>query len=163
MLLLIWLDGFARTSGRAPPSRPPPFPPGPPPSSALRRKSILELAIRQSGSEPAKLAAELAEDAAVKEGTGTGSIKVRTPPAEQRRLPLAAARSPARLPAKTRVPWEGAEFFRVRVIRRCAYILPQVMVRQPQGPMEHPVHVGGKANALFELKINPEVKKPAGK
>ena len=101
--------------------------------------------------------AELAEDAAVKEGTGTGSIKVRTPPAEQRRLPLAAARSPPAPPCQDPCALGGCRRC------RCAYILAQVMVRQPQGPMEHPVHVGGKANALFELKINPEVKKPAGK
>ncbi len=43
---------------------------------ACRRKSVLELALRQSGCEAAKAAADMAERVAKREGTGAGVIKV---------------------------------------------------------------------------------------
>ncbi|GAB4818075.1 hypothetical protein N2152v2_005121 [Parachlorella kessleri] len=84
-----------------------------------RRKSVLELAVRQSGSEAAKTAADMAERVAKQQGTGAGVIK--------------------------------------------AGGLVKVAVREYETVTEHPVHLGGHAAVLGELKVNPEVKKPPGR
>ena len=36
-------------------------------------------------------------------------------------------------------------------------------MRESEATTEHPVHLGGHAAVLEELKVNPEVKKPPGR
>ena len=39
----------------------------------------------------------------------------------------------------------------------------QVVVKEAEVATEHPVHLGGHAAVLTELKVNPDVKKPPGR
>ncbi len=119
---------------------------------ACRGLSVLELALKQTGPACVKRAADYAQRAAAAEGSNAGIIKVGYKHIRQllcmHCCHFGACGSHAEQEAR------GLAF----TAMVCVVVL-QAVVREGEQYMDHPVHLGGEAFVLTELKVTPPVEK----